>query len=283
MENYPDGCPHPVLKIAQYPLPRTLVRRIAAECGTLLILEEGQPVVEEIVRGVLPNPVAIRGRLTGELPRTGELTPDSVRAALGMAPRRTHAANGIVVPRPPALCQGCGHRDMYTALTEVIREEYPAGKVFSDIGCYTLGWLAPLHAIDTCVDMGASITMAKGAADAGQHPSVAVIGDSTFTHSGMTGLLDAVNERADITVIISDNLTTGMTGGQDSAGTGRLEQICAGIGVDPAHIRTVVPLPKNREEMKAVIREEIAHRGVSVIIPRRECIQTAKRHNAAKK
>ena len=197
--------------------------------------------------------------------------------------RRTHAANGIVVPRPPALCQGCGHRDMYTALTEVIREEYPAGKVFSDIGCYTLGWLAPLHAIDTCVDMGASITMAKGAADAGQHPSVAVIGDSTFTHSGMTGLLDAVNERADITVIISDNLTTGMTGGQDSAGTGRLEQICAGIGVDPAHIRTVVPLPKNREEMKAVIREEIAHRGVSVIIPRRECIQTAKRHNAAKK
>jgi indolepyruvate ferredoxin oxidoreductase alpha subunit len=92
-----------------------------------------------------------------------------------------------------------------------------------------------------------------------------------------------VNERADITVIISDNLTTGMTGGQDSAGTGRLEQICAGIGVDPAHIRTVVPLPKNREEMKAVIREEIAHRGVSVIIPRRECIQTAKRHNAAKK
>ena len=146
-----------------------------------------------------------------------------------------------------------------------------------------LGWLAPLHAIDTCVDMGASITMAKGAADAGQHPSVAVIGDSTFTHSGMTGLLDAVNERADITVIISDNLTTGMTGGQDSAGTGRLEQICAGIGVDPAHIRTVVPLPKNREEMKAVIREEIAHRGVSVIIPRRECIQTAKRHNAAKK
>ena len=282
MENYPDGCPHPVLKIAQYPLPRTLVRRIAAECGTLLILEEGQPVVEEIVRGVLPNPVAIRGRLTGELPRTGELTPDSVRAALGMAPRRTHAASEIVVARPPALCQGCGHRDMYTALTEVIREEYPAGKVFSDIGCYTLGWLAPLHAIDTCVDMGASITMAKGAADAGQHPSVAVIGDSTFTHSGMTGLLDAVNERADITVIISDNLTTGLTGGQDSAGTGRLEQICAGIGVDPAHIRTVVPLPKNREEMKPTIREEIAYRGVSVIIPRRECIQTAKRKNATK-
>ena len=130
--------------------------------------------------------------------------------------------------------------------------------------------------------MGASITMAKGAADAGVYPSIAVIGDSTFTHSGMTGLLDAVNERSNITVIISDNLTTGMTGGQDSAGTGRLEQICAGIGVDPAHIRVVVPIPKNREEMKAILREEIAYDGVSVVIPRRECIQTAKRHNAAK-
>ena len=282
MENYPDGCPHPVLKIAQYPLPRDLVRRIAAECGTLLILEEGQPVVEEAVRGVLPNPVTIRGRLTGELPRTGELSPDSVRTALGMPPRPTQAASEVVVARPPALCQGCGHRDMYHALTEVVRE-YPSAKVFSDIGCYTLGWLAPLHAIDTCVDMGASITMAKGAADAGQYPSIAVIGDSTFTHSGMTGLLDAVNERSNITVVISDNLTTGMTGGQDSAGTGRLEQICAGIGVDPAHIRVVIPLPKNSEEMKAIIREEIAYPGVSVIIPRRECIQTAKRHNSTKK
>ena len=161
-------------------------------------------------------------------------------------------------------------------------DEYENAKVFSDIGCYTLGWLAPFHAIDTVLDMGASITMAKGAADAGQHPAVAVIGDSTFTHSGMTGLLDAVNAKAAITVIISDNLTTGMTGGQDSAGTGRLEQICAGLGVEPEHIRVVVPLPKNHEEMRRIIREEIEYKGVSVIIPRRECIQTAKRHNAKK-
>ena len=98
----------------------------------------------------------------------------------------------------------------------------------------------------------------------------------------MTGLLDAVNEKSPITVIISDNLTTGMTGGQDSAGTGRLEQICAGIGVEPDHIRVVVPLPKNMDEMRRIIREEIEYPGVSVIIPRRECIQTAKRHNAKK-
>ncbi|MDE5906314.1 MAG: indolepyruvate ferredoxin oxidoreductase, partial [Alistipes sp.] len=283
MENFPQGSPYPVLKISQYPLPGALLRRLAAECQTLLIVEEGQPVVEEALRGILPGSAKILGRLSGELPRTGELTPDCVRAALGLSPFEAHSASEIVVPRPPALCQGCGHRDMYTALTEVVREEYPEARVFSDIGCYTLGWLAPFHAIDTVVDMGASITMAKGAADAGLRPAIAVIGDSTFTHSGMTGLLDAVNERSPITVIISDNLTTGMTGGQDSAGTGRLEQICAGLGVDPAHIRVTVPLPKNREELKQLIREEITYPGVSVIIPRRECIQTARRHAAAAK
>jgi indolepyruvate ferredoxin oxidoreductase alpha subunit len=94
----------------------------------------------------------------------------------------------------------------------------------------------------------------------------------------MTGLLDAVNENADITVIISDNLTTGMTGGQDSAGTGKLERICEAIGVAPEHIRTIVPLPKNYPEMESVIDEELNYHGVSVVICRRECIQTAKRH-----
>ena len=238
--------------------------------------------VEEQLRGLLDESGKIKGRMSGELPRAGELTPDNVRAALGLPAAPVADACARVVPRPPALCAGCGHRDVYEMLNEVAKE-YETSKIFSDIGCYTLGALPPFRAIDSCVDMGASITMAKGAADAGVYPSIAVIGDSTFTHSGMTGLLDAVNERANITVIISDNLTTGMTGGQDSAGTGRLEQICAGIGVDPAHIRVVVPLPKNREELKAMIREEIAYPGVSVIIPRRECIQTAKRKNAAKK
>lgn len=281
MENFPNGCPYPVLKIAQYPLPTAMVKDLAARCASLLVIEEGQPMVEEMIRGILGTPIPIKGRLSGELPRTGELNPDSVREALGLEAHAQHPASELVVPRPPALCQGCGHRDVYKALTEVVRE-YPNAKVFSDIGCYTLGWLAPFHAIDTCVDMGASITMAKGAADAGQHPSVAVIGDSTFTHSGMTGLLDAVNEKSPITVVISDNLTTGMTGGQDSAGTGRIEQICAGIGVEPDHIRVVVPLPKNMDQMRQIIREEIEYPGVSVIIPRRECIQTAKRHNAKK-
>jgi indolepyruvate ferredoxin oxidoreductase alpha subunit len=130
--------------------------------------------------------------------------------------------------------------------------------------------------------MGASITMAKGAADAGLYPSVAVIGDSTFTHSGMTGLLDCVNEHANVTIFISDNETTAMTGGQDSAGTGRIEAICAGLGVDAAHLRVIIPLKKNQEEMKRIIREELQFDGVSVIIPRRECVQTLTRKNRNK-
>lgn len=171
---------------------------------------------------------------------------------------------------------------MYEALNEVLTG-YKGAKVFGDIGCYTLGALPPFRAIDTCIDMGASITMAKGASDAGVYPAVSVIGDSTFTHSGMTGLLDCVNENTNITIVISDNETTAMTGGQDSAGTGRLESICAGIGVDPAHIRVMVPLKKNYDEMKAIIREEIEYKGVSVLIPRRECIQTLTRKKKASK
>ena len=267
-----------VLKIAQYPLPTRLIEQMVADgAEEVLVMEEGQPVVEELLRGMVPSTVAVKGRLTGDLPRMGELTPDAVRKALGLEPLPVREADNLVVSRPPALCQGCGHRDMYAALNEVARE-YPSPRIFGDIGCYTLGALSPFHAIHACVEMGASVTMAKGAADAGQHPSIAVIGDSTFTHSGMTGLLDCVNSNANVVVLISDNLTTGMTGGQDSAGTGRLEQICTGLGVAPEHVRVVVPLPKNMDEIKQVLREEINYAGTSVVIARRECIQTLKRH-----
>ena len=98
----------------------------------------------------------------------------------------------------------------------------------------------------------------------------------------MTGLLDCVNEKSNVTIIISDNETTAMTGGQDSAGTGRIEAICAGIGVEPEHIRVIVPLKKNYEEMKQMLRDEFNHKGVSVVIPRRECIQTLSRKKRKK-
>ena len=289
-ECFPGGSPYPILKISQYPIPKKLVKRLCSECSSVLVVEEGQPFIEDMLRGLLDDK-KIKGKMTGELPRTGELTPDLVKQALSnLSPLTSHlspleesfAPCEDVVPRPPALCQGCGHRDVYAALNEVLKE-YDNPRVFGDIGCYTLGFLPPFRAIHSCGDMGASITMAKGAADAGQWPAVAVIGDSTFTHSGMTGLLDAINENADITVIISDNLTTGMTGGQDSAGTNKFEAICRGLGLSDEHLRVVVPLPKNMPEITQAIRDEINYHGTSVIIPRRECMQTLQRHLKQKK
>lgn len=282
-----------VLKISQYPLPKETIATMCGHCEKVLVVEDGQPFIEEKMVGLLPQAEwEICGRLTGHLPRTGELTPDSVAEGikkclaevmeLEYEPSAPETVPQIVAPRPPALCQGCGHRSVYEALNLVIAE-YENARVFGDIGCYTLGFLPPFRTLSSCVDMGASITMAKGAADAGLHPSVAVIGDSTFTHSGMTGLLDAINENANITVVISDNLTTAMTGGQDSAGLNKYEQICIGLGADPAHVRVVVPLPKNMDEITQVIREEIEYNGVSIIIPRRECLQTLARHLKEKK
>ena len=281
MENYPEGCPYPTLKVTRYPFPKQLLQKITETCKTILVIEEGQPLVEEKLRGLLYEEaeaaIKVKGRLDGSLPRTGELNPDHVRKAVGLPASQEFEASKVTVPRPPALCMGCGHRDFYTALNNVLKK-YEGSRVFGDIGCYTLGYMSPFNAIHTCVEMGASLTMAIGAANSGVWPSVGVIGDSTFTHSGMTGLLDAVNSGADITLCISDNLTTGMTGGQDSAGTGKLERICEAIGVAPEHIRTIVPLPKNYPDMEAVIDEELNYHGVSVVICRRECIQTAKRH-----
>ena len=283
-----SGFTGPLLKVSQYPLPEKQIVELAQQCDEILVVEDGQPVVEELTKSILQGAgsreqvagVNVTGRLTGHLPRAGELTPDCVAAALNPADEKQLSAATYqlsISQRPPQLCQGCGHRDVYGALKEVVAE-YEGARVFGDIGCYTLGALPPFQALNSTVDMGASITMAKGAADAGVWPSIAVIGDSTFTHSGMTGLLDAVNDKSNMLVIISDNLTTAMTGGQDSAGTNKFEQICLGLGVEPEHVRVVVPLPKNMEEIKQMMREEIEYQGVSVIIPRRECIQTFRRH-----
>jgi len=282
MENYPNGdCPYSVVKVCQYPIPRTQIRKLAETCDKLLILEEGYPVIEEMLKGYLENEAVI-GRLDGTLSRDGELNPDLVAKALGFEVEEGLPVPSLVEARPPALCTGCGHIDVYNALNEVIAE-YGAGRVFSDIGCYTLGALAPFNAINTCVDMGASITMAKGAADAGLVPAVAVIGDSTFTHSGMTGLLDAINEKSPITVIISDNESISMTGGQKSSAKGKIEDICVGLGVDPNHIHVLLPVPKMHNKIKEIMRTECDYKGVSVIIPRRVCIQKNARDQKIKK
>lgn len=275
-ENLPVGLP--VLKISAYPFPKDLIKDITSRCKEILVLEEGGPLVEESLRGILDDGIKIFGRLDGTVPRDGELNPSIVARALGLPASYGEDVPSIVKMRPPSFCKGCGHADMFNALIEALKS-YGPGRVFSDIGCYTLAALPPFSSINSCVDMGASVTMAIGASDAGLFPSVAVIGDSTFTHSGMTGLLDAVVKNSSVTIIISDNSTTGMTGGQQSQATGRIEQICEGIGVEPEHLKVIIPLRKNHDENVSIMKEEFEYRGVSVILAQRECIQTLSKRN----
>jgi indolepyruvate ferredoxin oxidoreductase alpha subunit len=269
-----------VLSVAAYPVNRDSVSHLVEMCDRVLVLEEGYPFMEAQLRGLLDRDVKVLGRLDGTVPRDGELNPSIVASAMGLRPSEGREVPALVRQRPPSFCKGCGHADVYSALAEVMGEFSP-GRVFSDIGCYTLGALPPYNMVNSCVDMGASVTMAVGAADAGLFPAVAVIGDSTFTHSGMTGLLDAVIKNSPVTVIISDNSTTGMTGGQKSQATDRLENICLGLGVAREHLRVIVPLKKNHVENKTIIRDELVYKGLSVILARRECIQTATRNKKA--
>lgn len=274
MENYDSGVsPYPILRIGQYPEPTEMIRKLYDEVDKILVLEEGYPVVEEHLRGILNLGKQIHGRMDGTVPRDGELNPNIVAHALNHNVDNPKGKSEVVTPRPPALCQGCPHTDSYAALNEAL-ESVGDGHVLADIGCYTLGALKPIEAINSCVDMGASITMAKGASDAGLRPSVAVIGDSTFTHSGMTGLLDAIIHKTPMTVVILDNGTTGMTGGQPSEATGRIEDICSGMGMEKEHMHVLNPIKKRHAENVEIIKKELAYEGVSVIIPRRECIVT---------
>jgi len=176
--------------------------------------------------------------------------------------------------RPPVLCPGCPHTAAYLALRGL------DARVAGDIGCYTLAAVEPLRSIDTSICMGASIGNAIGMAAAGEtRPVVATIGDSTFLHAGIPPLIDAVYNKADITVVILDNSITAMTGGQDHPGTGRTirgdathkvdyEGLCKAIGVD--YVRRVDPYQVGR--LLQTLREATAHKGVSVVIAERPCV-----------
>ncbi|MFH2002282.1 MAG: thiamine pyrophosphate-dependent enzyme, partial [Planctomycetota bacterium] len=263
------------LKVGTFPMPAPLARQLMDHCDEVLIVEDGYPFMESALKGILDSaPKPVHGKLDGWLPRTGELTPGIVRAAMGLKPL-TAASDAIknLSGRPPALCKGCPHVDTYKALNEVMKE-YPNGRVMSDIGCYTLGALPPFNSIHSCVDMGASVSMANGAAAAGIFPCLAVIGDSTFAHSGITPLLDAIENNTNMVVVILDNSITAMTGRQESILIGeRLLNLLKGAGVDPDHIRVVNPLPKHHDELVRVFKEEIDFEGVSIVVPTRPCIQ----------
>ena len=233
------------LHIGEYPIPGDLIEALAGHVDSVLVLEDGYPLVERTVRAVAPDRVTIQGRESGGVPAEGELDPDVVRLALGLDARRGLAPSTLTLPaRPPQLCSGCPHGDMYQALNLALADE-PTSLVTSDVGCYTLGALPPYKAIETCVCMGASVGLAKGAADAGFRPVVAVIGDSTFLHSGMTPLLDAVVADTDMTLLILDNEVVAMTGGQTTlVPSSRMQPLLAGLGVKEDHLRIVRAHPR---------------------------------------
>lgn len=262
-----------MLHIGRYPLPTAAIRKLVDHCDQIFVFEDGYPFIERRLTGLLGLPgKTIRGRLSGDLPPDGELTPDTVAAALGLAYISPALPLANLAARPPQLCKGCPHADSFRAIVEAAA---PLGNayMFSDIGCYALGVAPPFRAVHSCVDMGASIAMAHGAAQAGAHPVLCTIGDSTFAHSGMTPLLGAARANANMTVFILDNATVGMTGTQESMSCGQpLIDIIRGLGVSPDHLHILDPLPKHHDANVAIIRREIEHRGLSVIVPRRACI-----------
>ncbi len=270
-----------VLKLGVYPIPAPLVRQLVDHCTRVTVIEEGYPYVERQLIGLLGVPgKAIQGKLDGTLPAQGELTTDIVRMALGLRPTNGHplSSSGVEVPaRPPQLCDGCPHCDTYRAIVEAAGgSERPY--LFGDIGCYTLAAFPPYNAIDACVDMGASIGMAIGAAKAGAHPVIATIGDSTFIHSGMSALIGAAHDNVNITVAILDNALIAMTGGQEVLATGDdLTRIIRGLGVDERHIVVLKAVPSAHEENVRLVRKEIEYRGLSVVVTQRACIHAKRR------
>ncbi|MBN2559770.1 MAG: indolepyruvate ferredoxin oxidoreductase [Phycisphaerae bacterium] len=267
-----------LLKIGTYPVPTRLVRDLINHCEDILCVEEGHPYIETQVNGLFGVPgTAIRGKRDGTIPLDGEMSAERIRTALGMKAVKSFSVVEGLPSRPPRLCDGCPHADTFKAMLEAVsQEESPI--LFSDIGCYTLGALPPYNAVHSCVDMGSSISMSLGAAKAGAHPVLCTIGDSTFIHSGMTGLIGAAHEDANMTVIILDNATVGMTGGQEIFVTGEdLIGVIRGLGVKEEHLITMKPMAKFHDENVKMLRREINHRGLSVIVACRPCIQVTRK------
>ena len=292
------------LHIGAYPLPEESIRALCAASEKVLVIEEGQPLIEKRLRGLLPQSIEIFGKLNGGVStgnsranqreamidpgpvvRTGELDPDNVRAALGLPPRPSAAVSiGLnIPPRPPQLCQGCPHADSYETIKKAValidsRPGHPDVGVNSDIGCYSLGAAPPYQVPESIVCMGASVGMAKGAADAGLPYSIAVIGDSTFIHSGITGLIDAAAADIPMTLVILDNSIVAMTGCQPTMiPSEKMRALILGCGVKPERLLELEAKKQLIEQNAARLKAEIEHRGLSVVIFQRECLEALRK------
>ncbi|MCL6553536.1 MAG: indolepyruvate ferredoxin oxidoreductase subunit alpha [Firmicutes bacterium] len=259
-----------------YPLPMARLRAFAASVDRLLVVEELEPLVEDALRAA---GIAVEGKAF--FPRTGELTPDVVRegfvrAGLLDAPVPDRPP-GPQAPRPPVLCPGCPHTVPFLALRRL------GAVVAGDIGCYTLAALEPLAAMDTCLAMGSSIGVALGLARSGGAPGpvVAAIGDSTFLHAGLPALIDAVYNQTPITVVILDNGTTAMTGGQPHPATGQtirgapaprvdLAALCRAVGVESVQVVDPYDVGATYRALEAAL----AAPGPAVVITNRPCVES---------
>ncbi len=254
------------------PLPNKLIKDFAASVKKLYVIEELDGVIEAHVR-------ALGIDCTGKelFPITGEFNQSTIRSAFGIAQPESISADSPIPVRPPIMCAGCPHRGLFYTLAK------NKITVLGDIGCYTLGASAPLFAIDSVLCMGASVSGIHGFNKVGgsesEKKTVCVIGDSTFMHSGVTGLINIAYNSSNSTVIILDNSITGMTGHQHNPTTGynikgepaaavNLERLCHAVGIE----RVRVVDPYNLKECEEAILEEIAVEAPSVIISRRPCM-----------
>ena len=261
------------------PLPAALVRDFASRVGRLIVVEELEPFLEDALRAL---GLAVEGKAF--FARDGELGPDSVREgfrAAGLlatngAPAIAPAPLPLIAARPPVLCPGCPHVAPFLALRQL------GAIVAGDIGCYTLAASEPLSAMDSCVSMGASIGMAMGLAHSGglEQPVVAAIGDSTFLHAGMPAMVDAVANGTTLTVLILDNGTTAMTGGQAHPGAGTtirgdevprvdIAALCTALGARAVEVVD----PYDVGATFLALEKAIASPGLSVVITNRPCVE----------
>lgn len=266
------GDKHPVLKIGMInPLPVKKILDFARGCDELYIVEELDPIIENHCKAL---GLKVKGK--DVFPIIGEFSQQVIRTSMGLELPSSERLEDEIPPRPPVMCAGCPHRGLFYTLKK------NGCMVYGDIGCYTLGSFAPLNAMDLNVCMGASLSGMHGFNKAMgheyEHKTVGVIGDSTFVHSGMTGLADIVYNDSASTVIILDNSITGMTGHQQNPTTGYnikgdsaakidLEALCRAMGVN----RVRVVDPYDLAETDKVLKEELAADEPSVIITRRPC------------
>jgi indolepyruvate ferredoxin oxidoreductase alpha subunit len=271
-EVFPDAC---FLKLGMtFPFPRNLIHHFASQVDRLVIVEELDPFLQENIQAM---GIEVAGKEF--IPRLGELSADIVAEAsrgfglLSTAPPRQTTVTTELPRRPPLLCPGCPHTGLFFILSSIGgRTKLAKGKalkeskliITGDIGCYTLGAYPPLLAMDTCACMGASIGQALGMEKAGvSNKVVAVIGDSTFLHSGITGLVDGVYNQGGITLVILDNGTTAMTGHQEHPGTG----VSAGIGVRDVKVVDAFDM----KLLRSTMRSALDNSEISVIIVRGAC------------